>query len=82
MFIVKDYYYGTPYLYYCRTIEKAKEIFERIFWEWVEGETLEPADYNADTWEELLARCWENDMDWDDVVCCEKIRFEEDKIGA
>ena len=87
MFVVKDYTYSPPDLCYCRTIEKAKEIFERIFWNWVKRETSgnwpsEPADYDADTWEELLAICWEDDMSWDEVVRCEKIKFEEDKFGA
>ena len=68
-------------------IEKAKEIFERIFWNWVEEETSciyspEPADYDVNTWEELLTICWEDGMNWDEVVRCEKIEYEEDKIRA
>ena len=87
MFIVKEYVCGQTELYCCRTIEKAKEIFERIFWKWVEKETSgiyssKPMDYNANTWEELLATCWEDGMEWDEVVRCEQIECEEDKIGA
>ena len=87
MFVVKDYSCSPADLYYCRTIEKAKEIFERIFWEWVKEETSgpypsEPADYDVNTWEELLAICWEDGMNWEDVVRCEQIECEEDKIGA
>ena len=84
MFIVKDYTkYGFDY-YYCRTIEKAKEIFDRIFWEWVKDQTSgdwpdTPHGYDCDTWEELLQECWENGMNWEDVVSCESIAFEEDK---
>lgn len=85
MFVVTKYgIYGQVDLYYCRTIEKAKEIFERIFWEWVEKETScrfpsEPADYDVNTWEELLTIWWENGMNGDDIVRCEKIEYEEDK---
>ena len=79
MFIVKDYTkYGFDY-YYCRTIEKAKEIFDRIFWEWVKEEICVPQDFNCETWEELLQEGWENGMELEDVVSCEPIIFEEDK---
>lgn len=85
MFVVKDYADRPAELYYCRTIEKAKEIFEHIFWQWVKEETsgpwpVGPMEYDADTWEELLAMCWE-DRDWDEIVRCEQIEWEEDKIG-
>ena len=33
MFVVKDYTNYSVDYYFCRTIEKAKEIFDRIFWE-------------------------------------------------
>ena len=78
MFIVKDYTkYGFDY-YYCRTIEKAKEIFDRIFWEWVKEEICVPQDFNCETWKELLQECWK-DGELDDVVSYEPIVFEEDK---
>lgn len=83
MFIVKDYTkYGFDY-YFCRTIEKAKEIFDRLFWEWVKNQTDNnwsdnPQDYGCETWEELLQECWE-DGALEDVVSCEPIAFEEDK---
>lgn len=86
MFCIKEYgKYGITDYYFCRTIEKAKEIFDRIFWEWVEDQisgdwpdTPQNYDYDCKTWEELLQKCWE-DMNWDDVVSCESIVFEEDK---
>lgn len=84
MFIVKDYTkYGFDY-YFCRTIEKAKEIFDRVFWEWVKKQTSSdwpdtPQEYDCETWEELLQECWEDGMNWEDVVRCESIAFEEDK---
>lgn len=78
MFIVKEYgKYGIDY-YFCRTIEKAKEIFDRIFWKWVKKEFCVPQNFDCETWEELLQECWEV-MSWDDVVACEQIVFEEDK---
>ena len=82
MFLVKDYTKYGDY-YFCRTIEKAKEIFDQVFWEWVKNQTYcswpdTPQDYDCETWEELLQECWE-DMNWDDVVSCELIVFEEDK---
>ena len=85
MFCVKEYGKYGIYYYYCRTIEKTKEIFDRIFWEWVEDQTSgdwpdtpQDYDYDCETWEELLQKCWE-DMNWEDVVTCEPIIFEEDK---
>ena len=79
MLCVKEYgKYGIIDYYFCRTIEKAKEIFDRIFWEWVKDETYIPQDFDCETWEELLQECWE-DMNWEDVVSCEPIAFEEDK---
>ena len=79
MFIVKEYTkYGIDY-YFCRTIEKTKEIFDRIFWEWVKEEIYVPQDFGCETWEELLQECWEDGMNWEDVVRCEPIAFEEDK---
>ena len=83
MFCIKEYgKYGIDY-YFCRTIEKAKEIFDRVFWEWVKRQTSgiwpdSPEDYDCETWEELLQECWE-DGAWDDVVSYEPIVFEEDK---
>ena len=83
MFCVKEYGKYGIYYYFCRTIEKAKEIFDRVFWEWVKNQTNrnwsdDPQDYDCDTWEELLQECWE-DMNLEDVVTCEQIVFEEDK---
>ena len=78
MFCVKEYTeYGIDY-YFCRTIEKAKEIFDRIFWECVKKEICVPQELGCETWEELLQECWE-DGAWDDVVSYEPIVFEEDK---
>ena len=78
MFCIKDYTkYGIDY-YFCRTIEKAKEIFDRVFWKWVKDEGFSPQDFHCDTWEELLQECWEHGA-WDDVVSYEPIVFEEDK---
>lgn len=78
MFCVKDYTkYGIDY-YFCRTIEKAKEIFDRVFWEWVKDEGFSPKDFHCETWKELLQECWENGA-FGDVVSCESIVFEEDK---
>ena len=78
MFCVKEYTkYGIDY-YFCRTVEKAKEIFDRVFWKWVKKEFCVPQDFGCDTWEELLQECWE-DGALDDVVSCEPITFEEDK---
>ena len=78
MFCIKDYTkYGIDY-YFCRTVEKAKEIFDRIFWKWVKYEGFSPHDFHCDTWEELLQECWEHGA-WDDVVSYEPIVFEEDK---
>ena len=78
MFIVKDYTkYGFDY-YFCRTIEKAKEIFDQVFWEWVKEEICVPQDFNCETWEQLLQECWK-DGELDDVVSYEPIEFEEDK---
>ena len=83
MFCVKEYTkYGIDY-YFCRTIEKAREIFDRVFWEWVEDHTSgdwpdTPQDYDCETWEELLQECWK-DGELDDVVSYEPIEFEEDK---
>ena len=77
MFCVKEYTkYGIDY-YFCRTIEKAKEIFDRVFWKWVKRQTSgdwpdTPQEYDCEAWEELLQECWE------DVVRCEPIAFEED----
>ena len=53
-----------------------------MFWEWVKDQTSgdypdTPQDYDCETWEELLQECWE-DMNWEDVVSCEPIVFEED----
>lgn len=83
MFIIKEY--GKYYVvhYYCRTIEKAKEIFDRIFWTWVERATHgiyvdTPQDYDCETWEELLQQCWEDKI-WEEVVSYEPLVFEEDK---
>jgi hypothetical protein len=87
LYVVTKYQYGMPILYYCRTIEKAKELFARIFWEWVEEEIsspwpANPSDYSdCETWEEMLALAWEV-MGCDDVVHCTTIEFEEDKIGG
>ena len=78
MFCVKEYSKYGIYYYYCRTIEKTKEIFDRIFWEWVKEEICVPQDFNCETWEELLQECWE-DGAWDDVVSYEPIEFEENK---
>ena len=77
MFCVKEYTkYGIDY-YFCRTIEKAKEIFDRVFWEWVKDRGSNPQNFDCETWEELLQECWENGA-WDDVVSYEPIVFEED----
>lgn len=80
MFCVKDYSkYGIDY-YFCRTIEKAREIFDRVFWEWVNNDWPDiPQDFGCETWEELLKECWEDGMNCEDVVSCEPIVFEEDK---
>ena len=79
MFCVKEYgKYGITNYYFCRTIEKAKEIFDRIFWKWVKKEICVSQEFDCETWEELLQECWE-DGAWDDVVSCEHIVFEEDK---
>ena len=83
MFCVKKYNkYDIDY-YFCRTIEKAREIFDQVFWKWVKHQTNSdwpdtPQDYGCETWEELLQECWE-DKNWEDVVSCEPITFEEDK---
>ena len=78
MFCVKEYTeYGIDY-YFCRTIEKTKEIFDRIFWEWVKKDICVPQDFDCETWEGFLQECWE-DGAWDDVVSYEPIVFEEDK---
>lgn len=77
MFVVKEYTKYSINYYFCRTIEKAKEIFDRVFWEWVENEAS-PQYYDCETWEELLQACWEV-MEWEDVVAYEPIIFEEDK---
>lgn len=77
MFVVKEYTRYSINYYFCRTIEKAKEIFDRVFWKWVEGEAS-PQYYDCETWEELLQACWEA-MEWEDVVAYEPIIFEEDK---
>ena len=78
MFCVKEYTkYGIDY-YFCRTIEKAKEIFDRIFWEWVKEKGVRPQDFDCETWEELLQWCWESGA-WDDIVSYEPIVFEEDR---
>ena len=78
MFCIKEYGKYGIYYYYCRTIEKTKEIFDRIFWEWIKEEICVPQDFGCETWEELLQECWENGMNWEDVVSCESITFEED----
>ena len=78
MFCVKEYGKYDIYYYFCRTIEKAKEIFDRIFWEWAKKGNYVPQEFDCETWEELLQECWE-DGAWDDVVSCEPIVFEEDK---
>ena len=78
MFCVKEYDKYGIYYYYCRTIEKAKEIFDRILWEWVKKDICIPQEFDCETWEELLQECWE-DGAWDDVVSYEPIVFEEDK---
>ena len=78
MFCVKEYTkYGIDY-YFCRSIEKAREIFDRVFLEWVKEEICVPQDSDCETWEELLQECWE-DGALDDVVSYEPIVFEEDK---
>ena len=83
MFCVKEYTkYGIDY-YFCRTIEKAKEIFDRVFWKWVKRQTSgdwpdTPQEFDCETWEELLQECW-IDGELDDVVSYEPIVFEEDK---
>ena len=79
MFCVKEYGKYGIYYYFCRTIEKAKEIFDRIFWEWAKKGTCVPQEFDCETWEELLQECWEDGMNWEDVVRCEPIVFEEDK---
>ena len=79
MFCVKEYgKYGSIYYYYCRTIEKAKEIFDRIFWEWAKKGICVPQEFDCETWEELLQECWEDGAQ-DEVVSYEPIIFEEDK---
>lgn len=79
MFVVTKYYpYGGTYNYYCRTIEKAKEIFERIFWEWVEQDSSDPEDLDCSSWEEILCESWETG-EWDEVVSIMPIHFEEDE---
>ena len=80
MFCVKEYGKYGIYYYYCRTIEKAKEIFDQVFWRWVNNNDWPetPQDYGYETWEELLQECWEDGMNWEDVVSCEPIVFEED----
>ena len=79
MFVVTEYdYYGGTHKYYCRTIEKAKEIFERLFWKWVERDSSEPEDYDCSSWEEILCESWERG-EWDEVVSIMPIHFEEDE---
>ena len=83
MFCVKEYTKYSIDYYFCRTIEKAKEIFDRVFWKWVKRQTSgdwpdTPQEYDCETWEELLQECWEDGMNWEDVVRCEPISFEED----
>lgn len=78
MFCVKDYARYSIDYYFCRTIEKAKEIFDRIFWEWVKEHGFRPQDFDCETWEELLQECWEKG-EWDDIVSYEPIVFEEDR---
>ena len=78
MFCVKKYTeYGIDY-YFCRTIEKVKEIFDRAFWKWVKDDGFSPKDFYCETWEELLQECWEHGA-CDDIVSYEPIVFEEDK---
>ena len=50
MFCVKEYGRYGIYYYYCRTIEKTKEIFDQIFWEWVKEEICVPQDFGCETW--------------------------------
>ena len=78
MFCVKENGKYGIYYYFCRTIEKTKEIFDQVFWEWVKEEICVPQDFNCETWEELLQECWK-DGELDDVVSYEPIEFEEDK---
>ena len=79
MFVITEYdLYGGTHKYYCRTIEKAKEIFERLFWEWVERDFSEPEDYDCSSWEEILCESWERG-EWDEVVSIVPIHFEEDE---
>ena len=78
MFCVKEYGKYRIDCYFCRTIKKTKEIFDRVFWHWVKKEFCVPQDFGCETWEELLQECWE-DGAFDDVVSYESIIFEEDK---
>ena len=79
MFIVKDMKYN--WYHYCKTIEKAKEIFTEIFMRWVAEDYGPVSDFTEDcnTWEELLEHLWNTDQEWDDVVWCSKIIWEEDE---
>ena len=49
MFCVKEYTKYSIDYYFCRTIEKAKEIFDRVFWKWVKKEFCVPQDFDCET---------------------------------
>jgi hypothetical protein len=79
MFVVVKYDdYGGEYRYYCRTIERARKIFEKVFWEWVESGELSLEDLGYDSWEEFLSFSWEEE-ELEEVVYIHKIDWEEDK---
>jgi hypothetical protein len=79
MFVVVKYDdYGGEYRYYCRTIERARKIFEKVFWEWVESGELSLKDLECDSWEEFLSFSWEEE-ELEEVVYIHKIDWEEDK---
>lgn len=81
MFVVRVFEQFGIERYYCRTIEKVKELFEDAFWAWVREEEswgTEPSHHDVDSWEELLANSWE-EGELEEVVCFEPLEFEEDK---
>jgi hypothetical protein len=79
MFVVKDII--NEDFYYCKTLERAKEIFSQIFMRWANrpSESVEFYTNEFTTWEELLEDCWNTNREWDDIVWCRKIVWEEEK---
>lgn len=78
MYVIKKFYkWSFAEIYYCRTEEKARHIFNLIIAE----DFVKNADcYDEDTtFEEICAFAWE-DGGMEDVVSVEEFEFEEDKV--